>query len=204
MAWQLTAVLVTPPTAEIQEVLGIAGRALQGGIAAIVVRRPQGSAREVFEITRQLRPATRREGCLLLVSDRVDVALAAGTDGVHLGRRSLPTAATRRILSTGMVLGRSVHGIEDAMIAEEEGADYVFLGPVFETNSHPDELPLGLETFAGIVRRLQVPVVAIGGVEETRLDDLVRSGARGAAAISAFYDVEDAAEVARAFRTAFG
>ena len=203
MAGRLIAVLVTPPDEDFDTTLGIAGRALQGGISGIVVRRPGATANEVFEMTRRLRPATRREGCLLIVSDRADVALAADADGVHLGQRSLPTAAARRVLKKGMILGRSVHNLDEAGQAETEGADYLFLGPVFETNSHPGQPALGLEPYREAVLRSKIPVLAIGGVTGENIRLIAQAGGSGAAAIGAYYGAEDAAESARAFRAAF-
>jgi thiamine-phosphate pyrophosphorylase len=204
VASRLTVVLVTPPEAPIEDTLGLVGRALQGGITAVLVRRPRAPAREVFEITRQLRPATRRLGCPLLVSDRADVALAADADGVHLGARSLPLAAARRILRPGMLLGRSVHNLDECGQAEDGGADYLFLGPVFETASHPGEPPLGLDAFREAVLRAKVPVVAIGGVDASNVGRIAGAGGKGCAAISAFEGAADPAETARALRAAFG
>jgi len=203
MAGRLSAVLVTPPAEEFDNTLGIAGRALQGGVNGIVVRRPHATAREVYELTRRLRPATRREGCALLVSDRVDVALAAGADGVHLGERSLPTAAARRILRPGLLLGRSIHNLDEAGQAESEGADYLFLGPIFATESHPGAPALGLEPYREAVLRAAIPVLAIGGVTGENVRLIAQAGGPGAAAIGAYYHVGDAAESARAFRAAF-
>lgn len=200
---RLSAFLITQPEGDLAETLGVAGRALRGGVSGIVVRRPRATAREVFELTRHLRPATRRLGRLLIVSDRADVALAADADGVHLGDRSLPIPAARRVLQPGMLLGRSVHNLDEAGQAEEEGADYLFLGPVFPTRSHPGEPALGLEPFREAVLRAQVPILALGGVDPGNVHLVAEAGGRGAAAISAFYDVEDPAETARALRAAF-
>ncbi len=204
MAGRLSAVLVTTEEGDREEALGITGRALQGGLSAVVVRRPRATAREVFELARQLRPATRRLGCLLIVSDRADVALAADADGVHLGARSLPPAAARRILAPGMLLGMSVHNLDEAGQAEEEGADYLFFGPVFATASHPGSEPVGLEAYREAVLRCRIPVLAIGGVDAGNVRDVAAAGGTGAASIRAYYDAPDAAETARCFRAAFG
>lgn len=203
MARRLSAVLVTPPDEEVTTVLGIIGRALQGGIDGIVVRRPGSAAREVFEITRKLRPATRRDRCQLIVSDRVDVALAADADGVHLGARSLPVAAARRVLRSGMLLGRSVHNLDEAGQMEAAGADYLLLGPLFPTASHPGAPALGLEAYREAVLRANIPVLGIGGITTENVRLVAQAGGPGAAAISAFFSAEDAAESARAFRAAF-
>jgi len=204
LARGLTAVLVTSATATVEDALGTAGRALQGGVSAILVRRPAASAREVYDMTRHLRPATRRAGCRLLVSDRIDAALAADADGVHLGARSLPIAGARRILPPGMLLGRSTHDLDEAAEAAAAGADYLFLGPVFETASHPGRPGLGLDHLREAVARTRVPILAIGGVTVDNVEEIVRAGAWGAAAISAYSDAPDPAETARRMRAAFG
>ncbi|MDH3590847.1 MAG: thiamine phosphate synthase [Planctomycetota bacterium] len=203
MAGELTAVLITPPAGEPDTILGIAGRALQGGITAIVVRRPEATAREVFEFTRRLRPATRKLGCMLLVSDRADVAVATDADGVHLGYRSLPLAAARRAIKPAMKIGGSAHNLDEVGQLEREGADYLFLSPVFATSSHPDAEPLGLEHYREAVLRASVPVIALGGVTSENVRLVAQAGGHGAAAIDGFYGVEDSAEAARAFRAAF-
>jgi len=204
VAGRLSAVLVTSEEGDWSETLGITGRALQGGLNAVVVRRPRATAREVFELARQLRPATRRLGCLLIVSDRADVALAVDADGVHLGARSLPPAAARRILAPGMLLGMSVHNLDEAGQAEEEGADYLFFGPLFATASHAGAEPVGIETYREAVLRCGIPALAIGGVDGSNVREVAAAGGVGAAAIRAFYDAPDAAETARCFRAAFG
>ena len=203
MAGGLTALLVTEAEAPPEDVLGTVGRALQGGLTAVLVRRPRATAREVFDISRQLRPATRRHGCTLLVSDRVDVALAAGADGVHLGARSLPVAAARRVVPPSMLVGRSVHDLDEAAEQESEGASYLILGPVFETATHGGARGIGVEHLREAILRSRVPIVAIGGIDLANVAEIVRAGAAGAAAIRAYSQVPDPAETARNMRAAF-
>jgi len=203
VAEELTAFLVTSADDPVEEVLGVAGRALQGGLSAILVRRPHASAREVYDITRQLRPATRSFGCLLIVSDRIDVALAAEADGVHLGARSLPTAAARRILPSNMLLGRSTHNLDQATRAEAAGADYIFLGPVYPTASHPESAGIGIDHLREAVLRTSIPIVAIGGIGRRNATEVARTEAKGAAAIRAYSSAEDPAAIARGIRAAF-
>jgi len=203
VARRLRAVLVTQPEGDLAVEIDVVQRALGGGLSAVLVRRPHATARELFRVTRQLRPLTRRLGCLLLVSDRVDVAVAADADGAHLGERSLPVAAARRVLQPGMLLGRSVHNLDEAGQAEEEGADYLFLGPLFATASHPGSEGIGLPHYREAVLRSNVPVLAIGGVTKENVRLVAQAGGPGAAAIGAFHLVEDPAETSRAFRAAF-
>ena len=203
MARRLSVLLITEPEGKFEDALGIAGRALQGGVNGIMVRRPHATALEVFEMTRRLRPATRRMDCLLLVNDRVDVALAADADGVHLGARSIPIAAARRILGPDKIIGCSVHNLDEAGQAEASGADYLLLGPLFPTGSHPDRPPLGLRAYREAVLRSEIPVLGLGGINRVNVNKVAEAGGPGVAAISAFYEAKDAAETARVFRSQF-
>lgn len=203
MAGRLKAIVVTEAEGEVDTTLAVVGRALQGGASAVLVRRPHETAHRLFELTRRMRPLTRSLDRLLLVSDRVDVALAAAADGVHLGARSLPPVAARRILRPGMLLGRSVHNLDEAGQAESEGADYLFLGPLFATLSHPGAPALGLDAYREAVLRTRIPILAIGGITGENVRLVAQAGGHGAAAIRAFYDTSDAADAARAFRAAF-
>jgi thiamine-phosphate diphosphorylase len=203
VAGRLKAVVVTEAEGELETTVAVVDRALQGGASAVLVRRPHDTARRLFELTRRLRPLTRRLDRLLLVSDRIDVALAAAADGVHLGARSLPPVAARRILRPGMLLGRSVHNLDEAGQAALEGVDYLFLGPVFATLSHPGAPALGLDAYREAVLRTKIPILAIGGVTGENVRLIAQAGGRGAAAIRAFYDTSDPADTARALRAAF-
>lgn len=203
MAGFLTAVFVTDEGSDLASTLEVAGCALRGGATAIVVRRPRATAREVYELTRQLRPATRRLGCALIVHDRIDVAVAADADGVHLSARSVPVAAARRV-SGSLKFGYSVHNLDEVGQAEESGVDYVFLGSVFPTRSHPEGQPLGIEAFQEAALRTRIDICAIGGIDAQNVGQIANAGGRGAAAIRAFYEADDPAETARAFRAAFG
>jgi thiamine-phosphate pyrophosphorylase len=203
VALRLSAVCVTEPQGDIARTLEVASRALHGGVSAILVRRPQATAFELFALARQLRPSTRAARCLLLVSDRADVAVAADADGVHLGARSLPIVAARRVVGPSLLVGRSVHNLDEAGQAEEDGASYLFLGPLFPTPSHPGEKGLGLGPYREAVLRAGIPVVAIGGVTSDNVRLVAQAGGSGAAAIRAYYAETDPAETARAFRAAF-
>ena len=203
MAPRLNAICVTEPEGDIGRTLEVAARALSGGATAILVRRPHATAFEIFALARQLRPSTRAAHCLLLVSDRADVAVAADADGVHLGARSLPVVAARRAVGPALLIGRSVHNLDEAGQAEEEGASYLLLGPVFPTASHPGAPALGLGPYREAALRARIPVVAIGGITSDNVRLVAQAGGHGAAAIGAFYGTADPAESARAFRAAF-
>jgi thiamine-phosphate diphosphorylase len=130
----------------------------------------------------------------LFVNDRLDVALAVKARGVQLGVGSLPVSAARR-LDASWWIGKSVHDLAEADAAKAEGADYLLVGPVYATATHPDRVPLGLETLAQIAR-LGLPVIAIGGIGCGRAQEVKAAGAYGAAAIRALWDAADPAHAA--------
>jgi thiamine-phosphate pyrophosphorylase len=131
----------------------------------------------------------------LFVNDRLDIALATQAAGVQLGSASLSVGDARR-LQPAWWIGRSVHDLTEARAAQAEGADYLLVGPVFATPTHPDRAAIGLDTLRAVAR-LGLPVVAIGGVTLDRVHEVRRSGAWGVAAIRALWEAGDAAETAR-------
>ena len=122
----------------------------------------------------------------VLVSSRIDVALAAGAAGVNLPEADLPVDVARRMLGAGRLIGRSVHDEQGALDAEREGADYVIFGPVFQTPSHPGRQPAGLDALSRVAKAAGIPVIAIGGIDEERGTECVKAGAAGYAAIRLF------------------
>jgi thiamine-phosphate pyrophosphorylase len=122
------------------------------------------------------------------VNDRADVATIVHADGIHLPAAGLPIAAVRALVGPDVCIGRSVHQPEEALDAAEQGADYVFLGPIWETASHPGQSPLGPEAIA---RALPARVVAIGGVTPERIGECRDAGAHGVAAVSSLWRADD-------------
>ncbi len=159
---------------------------------AFHARGRQLSGLEHYELARRL---TTYPPPRLFVNDRLDVALALHTAGVQLGVGSLPVSAARR-LEAAWWIGKSVHGFAEADAAKAEGADYLLVGPVYATATHPDRPPLGLETL-GRIARLGLPVIAIGGIGPGRVREVKTAGACGAAAIRALWDAADPADAAR-------
>jgi len=136
----------------------------------------------------------------LFVNDRLDVALAVPTAGVQLGNGSLPVAAARA-LNPLWWIGKSVHNLAEAEAARAEGADYLVVGPVFATASHPGRAPLGLQRLQSIAAAVDgLPVIAIGGITADRVREVRNSGAYGVAAIRALWDDAEPAEAARRMR----
>jgi len=137
----------------------------------------------------------------LFVNDRLDIALAVPTAGIQLGRDSLPVSAARA-LNPLWWIGKSVHDLAEAEAARAEGADYLVVGPVFATASHPGRTPLGLERLQAVAAAVDgLPVIAIGGITADRVREVRNSGAYGVAAIRALWDDAEPAEAARRMRT---
>lgn len=171
---------------------------LRGGTPAIQIRAKQEPTREVVELGRALREETRRAGALLFVNDRVDVALVIGADGAHLGDDDLPLPAARTIVPPGFLLGRSVETPEHAAAAEREEADYLGVGPVFQTASKADAGPaVGLERIAAVRHATSLPLVAIGGIDAASAAAVARAGADGVAVIRALMQAPDPEAVAK-------
>jgi len=172
--------------------LAAALAAAGGGRAAIHVRGPHADGGLLYRLTRALVEPARASGALLVVNDRVDVALAAGAGAVQLGRRSLPPADARRILGPGARVGVSTH--DDAEVAEAvaEGAHWIFAGTIYATPSHEKRAPRGPGAMPGACGAAgHVPVLAIGGVTPERVAEVCRAGAHGVAVIRGIWSDRD-------------
>ncbi len=173
------------------------GTALAAGAPGIALhaRGRALSGREHHELARRL-AAVR--AARLIVNDRLDIALAIGAVGVQLGARDIAVADARR-LHPAWLIGRSVHSAAEAAAAQDSGADYLVLGPVFATASHPGAPPLGLAVVRAVAR-LTIPIIAIGGITPERVGAVRAAGAWGVAAIRALWDAPDPAMTAAAMR----
>jgi thiamine-phosphate pyrophosphorylase len=176
-------------------------RAVAAGAEWIQIREKDLDARALVELARFAVAETRAGSVRVLVNDRMDVALAAGAAGVHLGENSLPletVASWRR--SAGrldFLIGVSCHSLESARAAESGGADYIFFGPVFATPSKAAfGAPQGMERLRAVCASIRIPVLAIGGVNAENARACIAAGAAGIAAIRLFQDALDSAELA--------
>jgi thiamine-phosphate pyrophosphorylase len=166
--------------------LGAIEQALAGGVKAIQLREKDLGTRELLDMAYRLRRLTGGYGARLFINDRVDIALAVEADGVHLGGSSLPAGAARRIAREKFLIGVSTHGIEEAEAAEREGADFITVGPVYETPSKMKYgRPIGPEVLRKVKEKTSVPIFAIGGITLERVGEVLGSGACGIALISA-------------------
>ncbi|MEX2528404.1 MAG: thiamine phosphate synthase [Gemmatimonadota bacterium] len=174
--------------------------ALDAGCRAVQLRHKSASANELYHMACRLGSLTRAAGALLFVNDRVDVALAAGADGVHLGPDDLPPRAIRHALPPGFLLGVSCDDPAQARLLVDQGADFVGCGTVYPTRSKADAgEAIGLEGLRAVVEAVSVPVVGIGGITADRYRDVLSTGAAGAAVLGAVMEAPHAGEAVRAF-----
>lgn len=172
-----------------------------GPRVAVHVRGPGTEGGEIYRHVERLLPYARRTGGNLFVNDRVDVGLVLDVDGVHLGRRSLPVRMARELLDGRAVwIGASTGGGDGAAVLGEEGADYVFLGTIFETPTHPGSSGMGLADLTGAVESARdVPVIGIGGIDPEKAGEVRRAGAWGAAVVRGVWEAPDAAAAVRRY-----
>jgi thiamine-phosphate pyrophosphorylase len=180
---------------------------VRAGVDIVQVREKDLTSRELITLVEEALSATREPGmggARVVVNDRVDVALAGGADGAHLAAHSMPVQVVRRFVPRVFVVGVSCHSLDEAMAAESGGADYLVLGPVFET---PSKLgygpPLGLEKLRKVTSRIRIPVLALGGITVDRIRPCLEAGACGIAGIRIFQDCESVQERVRELRAQF-
>ena len=175
--------------------------AVAGGVTCVQVREKDVGTREFLDEARAVQAALRGTGVPLIVNDRVDVALAIGADGVHLGQRDMALADARRLGPPGWIVGVSAESVADAVRAERDGADYVGVSPVFATPTKADHAaPLGLEGLRAIRAAVNIPLVAIGGIHAGNAREVVRAGADGLAVVSAIVAADDPRAAAEELR----
>ena len=171
--------------------------AVHGGVTVVQLRAKDFGTRDFLELASRMNEQLRRSGIPLLINDRVDIVLACGAAGVHLGQDDMPLPDARRLLGPGKVIGISVNTLDEAAEAERLGADYVGLGPVYGTSTKQTVLPvLGPEGIQRIKRQIRIPIIAIGGINAANADAVKKAGAAGVAVVSAILGAADARQAA--------
>ncbi|HYA31419.1 MAG TPA: thiamine phosphate synthase [Thermodesulfovibrionales bacterium] len=160
--------------------------ALDAGAGWIQYREKEKNRREAYYEAVKLRGMTRKAGALFVVNDHADIALAVDADGLHLGQDDLPLNEARRVVGK-RIIGISTHSLPEAILAQEEGADYIGFGPVFRTSTKDAGEPKGVELLHEIRRHVKIPVVAIGGISLENLSSVLDAGADGVAVASAIF-----------------
>lgn len=165
--------------------------AIKGGVSVVQLREKDCTSREFYQLARTVKTITDAYEVPLLINDRVDIALAVGADGVHLGQKDIPVRAARNLLGADKIVGATANTIELAEEAWQSGADYLGVGDIFGTTTKSDTKHITLEELKAIRAAVQIPVVAIGGVNEENISLLRETGVEGAAVISAVVGQRD-------------
>lgn len=165
--------------------------ALKGGVTLVQLREKTAPAREVIELAKKLKNLCHSYDVPLLVDDRVDISLAAGLDGVHLGADDMDVADARRILGNDKIVGSTAKSVDWAIDEEKKGADYLGVGAIYDTTTHVKTRRTSVETLREINDSIDIPTVAIGGLKLDNLDILKGSGASGISVVSAIMEASD-------------
>jgi thiamine-phosphate pyrophosphorylase len=172
------------------------------GVSVVQYRNKNAKTREMYEEAVRLREICR--DTLFLINDRVDIALAVNADGVHLGQSDMPCEAARRLLGDKKIIGITVHNLAEAVEAESVGADYLGVSPIFQTATKPDAgKPSGISLIEEIRANVDIPLIAIGGIDHSNAKDVIRAGADGLCAISSVVAKEDVSAEIKKFQDSF-
>ncbi|MDK9719142.1 MAG: thiamine phosphate synthase [Trichlorobacter sp.] len=179
--------------------------AVAGGVTCVQLREKNCSTREFLDEALLLKELLQPLGLPLIINDRVDIALSVGADGVHLGQTDLPISHARRLLGPDCLIGVSAESVDDAIEAQQQGADYIGISPVFSTPTKTDTAPaLGLEGIRRIREQVQIPLVGIGGINLTNARQVREAGADGVAVVSAIMSAESPRQAAEIMRGVLG
>ena len=164
--------------------------AVEGGVSLVQLRGKELPGGVLLSLAHEV---TKSIGgrAPLLVNERVDVAVASGAAGVQLGEEALPVSAASSMLPAGSLIGRSVHSVEGALQAHDDGADFLVVGTMFATRSHPDGTPTGPSLMRDVASQCDLPLIGIGGITPDNLDEVVRAGASGVAVIRSILAADD-------------
>ena len=175
----------------------VAGQVIRGGATVIQLRDKTMPKDELLALARKLVSLCRENGVLFIMNDYLDLAIAAGADGLHMGREDLPCAEARKLLPVDMILGCSVTSVEQAVAAEAEGADYIAVGSMYPTPSKEKAVVVGTEMLSQVRQMTSRPLVAIGGITRENAAEVIAAGADAIAVIRAVVGAESPEEAAR-------
>ncbi len=179
-----------------RDLVKLIAEAIEGGVKMIQLRDKQSGDREFLELARRVHRITLKKKIPLVINDRVDIAKLVDAEGVHLGEEDLPIREARKILGVKKIIGASASDIETAKLKEKEGADYIGLAPIFETGSKEIKSPLGTGILREANKAVKIPVFPIGGINLGNLDQIMSTGTKRIAVISAIYMAEDVKKAA--------
>jgi len=183
-----------------QTVIEQAEAAIRGGATCVQLREKELDEGDFLREAMEMKELCRRYGIPLFINDNVEIAIACGADGVHIGQHDAPAAEVRKRIGSGMMLGVSAQTVEQALKAQADGADCLGVGAVFSTGTKKDADDVDHKTLKAICNAVDIPVVAIGGINRNNISMLAGSGIDGVAVVSAIFAAEDIEEAARELR----
>lgn len=193
--------LVTDESMSVEELTSTIEAAIRGGVTIVQLREKRGTGKVFYEKAKRVQTLLKRYQVPLVINDRIDIALAVGADGVHVGQKDLPLQMVKKIIPPTMFVGVSVSTVEEAKEAERQGAHYLGVGAVFPTDSKDDAHVLQEGVLTAITQAVNIPIVAIGGINEANFQTLKGKGLAGIAVVSAIMHAEKPDEAALTFRT---
>ena len=180
-----------------EEFLNIIEEAIKCGTTVVQLREKTASTKEFYDLALRVKEITSRYGVPLLINDRIDIALAVDSEGVHIGQDDMPADIAREIIGEDKILGVSASTVEEAKKAEKDSADYIGSGAVFPTATKDDADSVSKEELKEIVDSIDIPVVAIGGITVENANTLKGSGIAGFSVVSAIMSAEDPKEASK-------
>jgi thiamine-phosphate diphosphorylase len=196
-------VIIDPQACRGRDPVEVARMAIDGGASVIQWRDKQRDKGDQLADARAIAAACRDAGAIFIVNDHVDLAIACGADGVHLGQHDLPIEAARPVAGANIIIGVSTNNADEARAAEAAGADYVAVGAIFTTASKTNTRPADLDRIRDVKAAVRVPVVAIGGIEASNVRSVIEAGADAAAVISAVCGAGDPRMASNQLMSAF-
>ena len=187
----LSLYLVTDNSDDVEKFLNTIEEGIKGGVTVVQIREKTAETLDFYELALKVKEITTRYNVPLIINDRVDVALAIDADGVHVGQSDLPCDITRKLIGKDKILGVSAATIEEAKKAEKDGADYIGTGAVFPTATKDDAPSITKEDLKEIVESINIPVVAIGGINLDNASTLIDTGIAGLSVVSAIMSSEN-------------
>ena len=199
-----TLYFITDSTTVPQEhFLPIVEAACKGGATIVQLREKDKSTREYMDLAKDVHEITARYGIPLIIDDRVDVALAIGAEGVHVGQSDMPVRLARSLMGNSKIVGATTKTVPQALEAYEQGADYLGCGAIYPTTTHVKTVITPIETLKDVVKAVPIPVNAIGGLNKDNIFVLKGSGIAGVCAVSAIMKAEDPETAAQELKQAF-
>ncbi|MCQ2961557.1 MAG: thiamine phosphate synthase [archaeon] len=187
----LSLYLVTDKSEDIEKFLKTIEESIKGGVSIVQIREKTAETLDFYNLALKVKKITTKYNVPLIINDRIDVALAIDADGVHVGQNDIPCDVTRKLIGKDKILGVSASTISEAKKAQEDGADYIGTGAVFPTATKDDAPSITKQDLKKIVDAIDIPVVAIGGINHENASELIETGISGLSVVSAIMNAEN-------------